>query len=828
MLLDFLRRRASPRIASSFGLLSPKPFPRSQSPAYEARYEPGCYTLELRRASYFAWEPLADGRRMSDIALQAEVETDPSHGRSAVGFLVRYLDEQSFYAFLVSPSGHFRFDLLRNNHPTALVEWTPLGPEPGAAVEAPEAQAAGASPSRYRVRIVAHGSRFTFAVNDEWVGEIEDETLPSGGLAFAAQSFEGVPRGVFRLRRLELDARPLVVERDHYRWAYSFPALPGARLRLAQTLAAQGSHAAAAVQLRKGLKGREGSVRERLLLAECYIRLSLHGEALAEVGEVLRREPANPAARAQKATALYLANRLLESRDELSAGLADGSLAASPVLLNLLGNAEYGLGNWTAAVDAYRRALALQPGQPLVLRNAARGLEQAGCRDEALPLYLEAARAMFKEGDYAELSLVVARALALDPGNREVRGLEAKVLYHEGRREDAFEKLSALAAEGETDSAVHYLLGLTLNEGGRREEALPHLEEAARREPGFALYSFRLAETLHALGRDPRPALQAALALAPNDPWINNLEGMLRLEEGDPAGALAPLRAAREAAPAEIDILVNLAEALSASGGHDEALELLARVDEDPVRAARLANQRGNILARRGRYEQAVQEYEAAVRADPSAHAYKENCAAACIEMDMIHRAEELLAQVEPEHPSAAVYNMIGTIAALKGERLRAEAAWRAALDRDPANPDVAVNLALLSLEKGDWQAARDAAAAVLARAPTHARAAALRDRIRAAHERSLSCAACGRQWWVPRDLPPQPGLSVRGEPPAQAPAGRCTTCLKVYCVGCAPGYVRDGRLSCAQCGTPLKLTDDALRWLLVKAIDSAPGTGST
>jgi tetratricopeptide (TPR) repeat protein len=811
MLPGFLRRRPAQRIATSFGWLAEKPFPRTETPAYAARYERGAYLLELRKPGYFAWEPLAGDRVYSDFALRVELELDPSNGHSAIGVLLRYRDDENFYSFLVSDRGLFRFDLLRNNHPVPLIEWTAL----------PAAPAAGGA---RKARIIAHGSRFTFALDEEWIGEIEEESIASGSVAFAAQNFADGGRGVFRLRHLELEARPLAVEREHYRWSYFFPALPEARARLAETLFGMGSTSAAAIQMRKALKGREGATGERFLLAECYVRLSMLDEALAEIGAVLRREPRHAEARAERANVLYLANRLLEARDDILAGFGDGSLAPSPVLWNILGNAEYGLGNWEKAVAAYRRAVEAQPEEPHFLRNAARGLERAGAAEEALALYLRASRVFFRDEAYDELSLIVPRALALDPSNREVRALEAKMLYHEGRVDEAFTRFSALAEEGETDSAVHYLLGLILTSRGGRAEALPHLEEAARMEPSFPLYQFRLAEALHALGRDPRPALETARSLAPQDPWINNLDGLLLMQAGDMAGAIERFGAAHAASPDQTDILINYSEALSLSGRDSDALALLAGRDD-----ARLANQRGNILARQGSYEGAVREYEAAIRLDPESHAYKENCAAACIEIDMVHRAEELLSQVEPEHPSASVYNMIGTVAALKGEQARAELAYSAGLGREPGNPDIATNLALLRLERGDWQKARAMAAGVLAAAPNHPRARALLEKIRQRHEQRLQCAECGREWWAPKDLPPQPGLTVRGEPPADAPAGRCPVCRKVFCVGCASARLRESRFYCPDCGESLRLSDDLLRWLLARRLEhEQPAGGST
>ncbi len=112
------------------------------------------------------------------------------------------------------------------------------------------------------------------------------------------------------------------------RWRYYAPVSPAARVRLAETLYASGSFDAAAVQLRKGLKDRDGTAREHFLLAECYMQLSINEDALGEMDRVLALEPAHPEAGLEKANILYLSHRLLEARDCLQAGLADGTIRA--------------------------------------------------------------------------------------------------------------------------------------------------------------------------------------------------------------------------------------------------------------------------------------------------------------------------------------------------------------------------------------------------------------------------------------------------------------------------------------------------------------------
>jgi tetratricopeptide (TPR) repeat protein len=795
----FGARRAPRRIATGFGPLSGKPFAEADGPAYTARYERGAYRLAVRRAGYFAWEPLAGGRIFGDAVIEAEVEVDPANGHSAAGLLFRRASDENYYCLLAGSRGTWRFDLVFNNHQMPLVGWTPM-PEPS-------------GPTRL-LRVVAHGTRFTVTVDGEWVGEIEDETLAEGAVCFAVQNFDERPDALFRLHRIAVDARPLEVEREHLRLSYYFPVQPAARLALAEILFAQGGHGAAAVQLRKALRGREGTPREHFLLAECYARLGANPLALEELDRVLAAEPAHHEARLEQAGVLYLANRFLEARDRAAALLADPGYAPGSAAWNLLGNAEYALGNWRRAADGYLRAVALEPGMPLFLRNAARALELAGDRSEALRLYLEAARLFDREDAPDELSLITSRVQALDPSNREVRELAARALWREGRHREARGELEALAAEGSTDPEVHHLLGLLAVEAGDRAAALPWFERAAALAPEVAAYQLRLAETLHLLGRDPGPAMERARALAPDDPWLANLEGLRLLAAGDAGAAAERFAAALAAAPHEVDIRLNLSEALSRAGRADEALAAVEGED-DP----RILNQRGTLHTRAGRFDEAVRDYEAAIRADPQNRAYRENCAAACIEVDLVSRAEELLAGLARERPTASVYNLLGNVAGLRGERQRAEIAWAAGLALEPGNVDIRANLAAMHLDRGSWQRARELVDEALALAPAHPHAVRLDARIKAAHESRYECDGCGRTWWAPRELPPQPGFQARGEPPADAPAGRCGKCGRLYCVACASAHVVEGRLTCAECGGRLKLSDDALRWLFNRSI---------
>jgi tetratricopeptide (TPR) repeat protein len=235
-----------------------------------------------------------------------------------------------------------------------------------------------------------------------------------------------------------------------------------------------------------------------------------------------------------------------------------------------------------------------------------------------------------------------------------------------------------------------------------------------------------------------------------------------------------------------------------------------------------------------GRHADAVEAFEKAVRLDPDNLAYKENCAAECLRIDMVHRAEELLGQVEPVRPSASVYALLGNVAVLKGESARAELAFTAGLGLDPDDPELKVSLALLQLERGRYGEGKALLESALAAPPGHPRARQGRerarlalDRLRAEREQRLCCSRCGREWWAPKDLSPQQGFTVRGEPPGEAPAGMCPRCGKTLCVRCASEHVRDQRFRCPECGEPLKLSTDALKWLFARGLEGTGGPSS-
>jgi tetratricopeptide (TPR) repeat protein len=769
------------------------------SATLETNIGAGALALILKKKNLFGWAE-NPAYRYRDFIIRATIEVDPSNGHSSAGFLLRRADDLNYYFFLVSPAGHFRFDVVFNGNPRTLIPWTPCPPHP----------------ETIELRILARGGYFSFFLEEEWIGEIEDETVDAGNVTFAAQNYEERDTARFNLTHLNINSIPYDVEAQYYRWRRYVPVEPERRVALARSLASQGSYQTACIQFGIAEKEMPLNVQDLLTLTESYLRNGLTKEAASAVDKALALEENNPHAMAAKADLLYRNNRILELRDYLVSNRA--VFKDNAVMWNLLGNAWYALGNHNEAAEAYEQACKIDPDFALYRVHAARTYEKLKQRQKALELYLSAARLFFREEDYAELSGILPLIERFDKNNRDVLAIRGKIAFSEGRFEDALADLESAVLELDEDSSVHYLYGMLLAQNGERERAAEHFARATDLEPEYYLYWFRRAENEHILNRDADQSIQQALALSPKDRWVLNLGGLIALEQGKDTEARELLYRAYSSIeihdekidPADVDILINYTEALFRNGEISNAVTLLKPFKDE----ASLVNQMGNLLSREGNYEGAVAAYERALRLAPDVKDYQLNCAAACIEADRVLRAEEILGRLLDQGDDAVSYNLIGNAAQIKGEAKRAEAAYTRALQTMPTYENAAFNLADLQMRLQRFTDAAQTVETFLSDSQ-NPRVGKMKERIQHETEIEISCAECGRKWITEKMAETQPRIKIHGELPDDAPAGMCTSCGKVYCIGCAKAELRDGRFYCLECKKPLRLLTDHLKLIV-------------
>jgi tetratricopeptide (TPR) repeat protein len=793
----------------------------------EARYsvfvKKGGVELALKRPRLFAWteNPV---QRYSDFMLEGDIaflpgaplavaeappqaaaagsvasgESVASAGdtaKAAAGFLFRYADEGHFYSAMLSDSGQLRLDAIFNGTPRTLIAWTDTGAGPA---------------ERYVLTVIARKARICVMVNGLWAAEIDDDSYDSGAIAFGAENFGALSGFTARLEGLLIDSRPVEVETAYQRAQSPVFMKPRARMALAETFLAMGQPMSAAVHLKRMAQMRELEPGERFLLAEAGLRAGNLDEAAVDLDLVIEKDPGHLRAQAEKANVLYLQGRNAELREYLEALLPSRDGEAS--LWNLLGHARYALGEFAKAAEAYGRAAGIDYEQSIYALNAARSLDTGGDRAEAAEAYVKAARRLFTEDSLDDLALVVSRLEQIAPGHPQLAALRGKLLYREGRLAEAAELFEGLIAAGTEDSSVHYLEGLILRDRGKPQAAAEALRRACELEPEYPLYRFRLAETLFHDGRDAAGEIDRALALAPQDGWILNLAGQQGLKREDLDAARDFLSRAARALPGEIDPKINLSALLVMEGKHAEALACLSGSGE----SARALNQAGNVLCAAGDLDTALPKYDAAIRIAPEDVDVRLNRAACYIELDRFSDAEKDLRLVLEVSQDGRAYLLMGRLAEIYGDYSRAEVAYRAALENSPRDYQVMGGLAEVYIRSRRFPKAEEAIRAM--EDSGHPRAEEFRQRLHELMYDEVACASCGRRWSTPKDLPDQGVVRISGELPDHSPAGSCPSCGKAYCVSCRKNDLVDGRLVCPDCRESLKLSDNRLKYLVLRS----------
>jgi tetratricopeptide (TPR) repeat protein len=242
--------------------------------------------------------------------------------------------------------------------------------------------------------------------------------------------------------------------------------------------------------------------------------------------------------------------------DPLVDGLT-GLLQGSAIHLQQ-GNDLMARGAWDLAVEAYGRAAARSPDDPLIQHNLGLALARAGRRSEAIerfrravtldPEYRDAhynlATALAEEGLWEEAADNYDRVWRIDPLDASARLDWALALRRAGEEDRAVEELTALVetvgAEGRTAAGrAHLALGAILEERGRREEALQGYLAAAERLPEDVEVHATLAAALGRSGELARAAEEYAVAsrLDPLDPEHRFGRGMALILDGRHAEA---------------------------------------------------------------------------------------------------------------------------------------------------------------------------------------------------------------------------------------------------------------------------------------------------
>ncbi len=335
-----------------------------------------------------------------------------------------------------------------------------------------------------------------------------------------------------------------------------------------------------------------------LWLARLYRLKNEHDKAEEVLRSVLKNDPENEAA-VEQLTQLLMDEGKASEAVNLLEGITAHS--ATPVLLDLLGDAYTQARELAKAEQAYRKAAELDPSELSHQRGLGQTLLAEEKYSEALAVYQKLSDLMPDDSDvylriaqiYRELhqldkaedNLVKARQYA--PGSLEVMYNEAILYQAQGRFEDAIRVLSdavtGIKAQSPVQPSRRRSLAILFQQLGQlyRDtqnyqaaiytfEELGHLgEEEDRRARMLIMDTYRAA-------KDLSKALQTgkeALAKYPADPSIRTSHALLLGENGQTDEAVKILRAQLHGKEGDRDTYLNIAQVYERGRRYKEAEE---------------------------------------------------------------------------------------------------------------------------------------------------------------------------------------------------------------------------------------------------------------
>jgi hypothetical protein len=147
---------------------------------FERGYDRDEYFIELYTPNWLAWA--SAGLDFDDVVVEVDAYLSPESSDGHLGVLCRYVDEQNFYYFAVSPDGYYAIFLIQDGAPEALtgenqqMEHSQLV----------QAEAQTGEPSR--VRAVCYQSQLSLYVNGELIETVVDDTLVEGDVGLGVGS----------------------------------------------------------------------------------------------------------------------------------------------------------------------------------------------------------------------------------------------------------------------------------------------------------------------------------------------------------------------------------------------------------------------------------------------------------------------------------------------------------------------------------------------------------------------------------------------------------------------------------------------------------------
>jgi len=311
----------------------------------------------------------------------------------------------------------------------------------------------------------------------------------------------------------------------------------------------------------------------------------LRGELNEQLGEVyFRLGYALPETQSDKVVLAYLLS--LELGPDIAA-------------YNNLGIALGEQGKPAEAIEAFRKAIEIQPDYISAHDNLGVALQQQGKLAEAIEAF--------------------RKAIDIQPDFVRAHYGLGNVLNEQGKLEEAI-KAFRKAIDIQPDFVrAHYGLGNALNEQGKLEEAIEAYRKVIEIKPDFVRAHNGLGNALNEQGKleEAIEAYRKAIEIQPDYAYAHNCLGNALNEQGKLEEAIEAYRKAIEIQPAYVHAHHGLGIALQKQGKLEEAIEAYRKAIEIQPHYAYAHNCLGIALNEQGKLEEAIEAYRKAIDIQP-------------------------------------------------------------------------------------------------------------------------------------------------------------------------------------------------------------------
>jgi tetratricopeptide (TPR) repeat protein len=466
-----------------------------------------------------------------------------------------------------------------------------------------------------------------------------------------------------------------------------------------------------------GVLSRQPSGRAFNALGAYYAQRREFGCAIQAFESALKLEPGSWEARYNLALALLEKGSPRRAADELRTVIRQQPVL--PGAHNALGTAYLRLGQKGAAEAEFRETLQVAPADIFAYQQLSEILIDDGRYAAAINLLagapkdpgLEAnlAFAYSKNGKPEQALALLARLVEAQPDSALAHfNLATEQAHQKMYRDAAGGFREALRLDPKNDVARISLVK-ALNVLAEYTEALPLMEDFARRKPSDFDAPYLLGEVYRGLGRyaDAAPLLERAVRMKPSHyDSLYNL-GFVLIKEGRYQQAVTALNKAIAVRPEASEAHYQLGLAWRAMNQPERAKKEMEIFDQQRRQTgqrdvATVTAARASQYLTRGDARRAVETYQEALKLDPDNARTHYNLAVALERLgDNAGQRSALETALRLDDKLALAHNQLGLLDLKEGKTAGAEQHFKRALDLDPQYAEAQSNLGVLYGQKG-------------------------------------------------------------------------------------------------------------------------------